>query len=298
MNKTAAIIGYGKMGKIYHSILLKMGFEVAICDPNIEGLIKDYRDLGLEFVEYVFVTTPPNLHFEIGKYFLGLDKKVFLEKPPAINFNQAQSLKQSGSKNLYCGYHAAFNRLFEVVSKLIGNTAIKSIEVINAENIYNYHAPDSWVMDPTVSGGGCLMDNGINTFSVLYNFVDVTGIQAYSQKSRQLPVEDLVQAQFTFNSINEQGLISYSSDWLAAKDNEIRVFKFVTEDSEIVVNQANNTIVLNGKLHDFDITRTSEYERMVIDTFEYFETGKTKLKFDFFEPIELVLGCYKVANQS
>jgi len=192
LNLKIAIIGFGKIGKIYKQILDSFGYEIIICDTASTLYIKDYREDSLKTCDLI-ITTPPALHFEIAEYFLRLGKKVLIEKPPVINRNQINILKELDKGSLlYCAYHTVFNPLFGEINTLINTDELKSIEIINREYIYNYHKQNGWITNSKISGGGCLIDNGINSFSVVMNYVNSIKFVSGNLESRYLNVEDLV----------------------------------------------------------------------------------------------------------
>lgn len=83
----SGLIGYGYWGKIVHSKL-----NDCIINPP-------YDD-----VDWIFVTTPPNSHFNIVKEYLNKRKNVFCEKPLTLSVEQTQeliNLSTSLNKKLY-----------------------------------------------------------------------------------------------------------------------------------------------------------------------------------------------------
>jgi len=76
--------------------------------------------------------------------------------------------------HLYFAYHAAFNPMTLQTKELIAKTIqagdkIKSFKVESKEDVRNYHGGNSWIFDPAISGGGCLIDSGINAISIVHN---------------------------------------------------------------------------------------------------------------------------------
>lgn len=93
--KKVGIIGVGKWGEI---ILSKLNLI-----SNVEiKLDRSYdKNLVLPYLDWIFVTTSVESHFEIVKHFLELGINVFCEKPIAESHNQALQLyKIAESKQL------------------------------------------------------------------------------------------------------------------------------------------------------------------------------------------------------
>lgn len=84
--KKVGIIGVGKWGR---TILSKLDLI-----SNVEiKLDRSYeKNLVLPYLDWIFVTTSVESHFEIVKHFLELGINVFCEKPIAENSNQALQL--------------------------------------------------------------------------------------------------------------------------------------------------------------------------------------------------------------
>lgn len=278
-----------------------MGYDIMICDIYSLSYIQDYKDERLKICDLIIITTPPSLHFEIAHYFLQLGKRVVIEKPPVINKDQINILKELDVENLiYCAYHTAFNPLFGKIDKHLDISSIQSIEIINKEYIYNYHKQDGWITNPEISGGGCLIDNGINSFSVILNLVNSINFVSGHLESRHIQVEDLVEISLSAKNNNGSEVsIKYISDWFY-KENEERKYIIRSKNDILELNIAQNKIFLNGSevKNDFgdinSVQEVEEYRALVADIFRYFETHESYIKNDKFEPLELVLSCYNL----
>tara|TARA_B100001094_G_scaffold208381_1_gene202270 strand:- start:1252 stop:1947 length:696 start_codon:yes stop_codon:yes gene_type:complete len=80
------LIGYGYWGKIIHSKLEQVSNVKFICRS------KDTYIDKLDSVDWVFVVTPDNTHYEIVKSCILNGKNVFCEKPFTANFQDALAL--------------------------------------------------------------------------------------------------------------------------------------------------------------------------------------------------------------
>jgi len=116
-------------------------------------------------------------HPEITAYSLSLGKRVIVEKPFAVKFSDAVKCVEAAKKyntHLYFAYHAAFNPLTlqskEQVKKFLDKgDKIASFKFISKEDVRNYHGANSWIFEPSIAGGGCLIDSGVNCMSVVHN---------------------------------------------------------------------------------------------------------------------------------
>ena len=80
------LVGYGHWGKILYSKLKKLSNVKFICRS------KDTYIDKLDSVDWVFVVTPDNTHYEIVKSCILNGKNVFCEKPFTANFQDALAL--------------------------------------------------------------------------------------------------------------------------------------------------------------------------------------------------------------
>jgi hypothetical protein len=89
------LIGNGYWGSIVQSKLIIQTdlLYVANSKDNIDDILNKFD------VDYVFVCTPTDTHYEIVKKCLNHNKNVFCEKPFTGDFNKAQELYEISEKN-------------------------------------------------------------------------------------------------------------------------------------------------------------------------------------------------------
>jgi predicted dehydrogenase len=92
------VIGIGYWGKIILRNLESMGKKnIVVCDTTFSNEKKyqdyeafnDYKQLDCD---HVFITTPTSTHYEICKYFLEKEVKIFCEKPLTTLSSEAEEL--------------------------------------------------------------------------------------------------------------------------------------------------------------------------------------------------------------
>jgi len=117
-----AVVGLGYIAQVCHLPFLKKNRSVkiiALVDKNKNLLNKissqynvdttyvDYKKLNKHKIDAVVICLNKFLNFEVSKYFLAKKISVFCEKPIAINYNNALTLKNLAIKNnktLVVGY--------------------------------------------------------------------------------------------------------------------------------------------------------------------------------------------------
>ena len=132
-NVSVAVIGCGYWGKNLVRKFHELGALQAISDPN-ETVLKTFQETygvkGLSpeeifassSIDAVVIAAPAELHHELTMQALKSGKHVFVEKPIALNLQQAQEMydtAQAASKVLMVGhllqYHPAFLKLKQLV---------------------------------------------------------------------------------------------------------------------------------------------------------------------------------------
>lgn len=176
-----AIIGLGHISKFYLKSIKKQPQAelVAVCDLDSDKLIK-YKSskipsfnslnklLASGGFDAVMVTTPNNSHFSIISKCLKAHKHVLCEKPLALTLRQTKILTADAAKRnllLMTAYHRRYNRN---ILKLVGRkNNIKIVYARYLEDIVVHSGNESRYFNSKKSGGGCVIDNGINVFDLL-----------------------------------------------------------------------------------------------------------------------------------
>ena len=87
------LIGYGKWGKILHDKLTQITNVEFVCTS------KDNYISKLEKVDWVFVATPNDTHYEIVKTCIKSGKNVFCEKPLTPTYKESLELYELATKH-------------------------------------------------------------------------------------------------------------------------------------------------------------------------------------------------------
>jgi len=186
-NYRVGIIGMGKMGRIRkHELDLNPNFEViAICDinnavarefPNL-SFSNHWEDVLEEEIDVVVVCTFNHIVPTIICEALDRGLNVFSEKPPGASVADVERIIESESKASNCVLKFGFNHRFHY-SVMEAKAIIDSGRygsVLWARGIYgkagslDYH--ENWRANPSLSGGGILLDQGIHMIDLLRYFL-------------------------------------------------------------------------------------------------------------------------------
>nr|WP_319394458.1 Gfo/Idh/MocA family oxidoreductase [uncultured Desulfobacter sp.] len=177
------IIGYGKMGKLRHSVLNHMGNHtvVHVCDPiENHGDFKFSRDpyqlINDKDVDTVLVCTPNNLIKDLVVRSLDSGKHVFAEKPPGISSVQVEEMMAAEARNpnqkLMFGFNHRYHESIRTAKAHIDSGQYGDILWMRGR--YGKSVDESffedWRSDRAQAGGGILMDQGIHMLDLLGYF--------------------------------------------------------------------------------------------------------------------------------
>lgn len=94
MKKNIGIVGYGKWAKKIFPSLQKHFNIKFICNSKI-----DYKLINLKKIDWVFVLSNNETHYQILKYFFKKRVKIFCEKPLDSSFKKTSHLYKLAKKN-------------------------------------------------------------------------------------------------------------------------------------------------------------------------------------------------------
>jgi predicted dehydrogenase len=203
----AGIVGFGYMGEIRRRTCdahpdLEL---VAICDPRLQAspvpgvqLHDSWRPLVDDDLDVVFVCTPNNLTPQIVVHALEQDRHVFCEKPPGRSLADIERIVEAERRHPQARLIFGFNHRHHpgiVDAKAIVDSGSLG-RVLTLRGVYGKSGGDtfeeSWRNDPSIGGGGILLDQGIHMLDLFRvfcgDFVEVIGMT--STLHWAIPVED------------------------------------------------------------------------------------------------------------
>ncbi len=136
MDTFGLVLGSGHIGKIHLRHLESRGVK-CVCVDGRENCLEMLREPKISAFDFVLVATPASSHFEYAKRALELGKNVFVEKPLATSFTDAErlvSLAKKKERLLFVGHSERFNPAFERFRKTfcreILRGTLKSIDFV------------------------------------------------------------------------------------------------------------------------------------------------------------------------
>lgn len=269
-------------------------------------------------VNTIIIATPPSNHAEVTELALTLGKRVIVEKPFSTKFEDAPRCAELAKKNkthLYFAYHAAFNPLTlnakEQVKKFTEKgDKITSFKVIFKEDVRNYHGNNSWIFEPAIAGGGCLIDSGVNAMSVVNNvgvgFVVPTSVKLGFKPDFKVEIS----AQVSWKSPDGSITGELIQDWLHVGKEQREISVSFASGNKISFDYATGIVTsrINGKeeLHEVKLRDTGdhhntpmahEYINIVNDAIEEFARPNYVDPLGV-GPFESIMLCYQLHKKS
>lgn len=173
------LIGLGKIGRIHWRHLEEMS-DVQVCaiadrspawregiSPDIQSFDEWETLLEQSDMDAVIISLPHSLHAECAKAALRAGKHVFIEKPLATNFADAQRLvacaEETGRRLMVNMTHRFYPPL-QHAKKLLNENVIG--QVISVRDYYMEAITRSefpaWFFDPEIAGGGVALTDSIH----------------------------------------------------------------------------------------------------------------------------------------
>jgi len=177
-------------------------------------------------LDAVIISTPHMLHFEQAKSCLQKKLHVYIDKPIACNYNDANilvNLAQSNHLHIAVGNQRRYELPYESAKKLIHQKDFGEIYFINylfANSTWGDYKK-IWRGNPELSGGGALMDIGYLALDTLLWMIEkpVFDVFAIATNSKEMEVETTVAlvAQF-FPNIPANITISYDAPFNSVQE--------------------------------------------------------------------------------
>jgi predicted dehydrogenase len=161
-----------------------LGEVVAIADPAVPGALRGLDDLLELEIDGVVIATPSAQHAGQSLAAIEHGKAVFCQKPLALDEPQARRVVEAArASDRLLGVDFCYRRTeaAEAVRRLVASGELG--EIFAAELCFhNAYGPDkAWFYDPSLSGGGCLVDLGIHLVDLalwVLGFPAVTAVEA------------------------------------------------------------------------------------------------------------------------
>lgn len=206
-----AIVGAGAIARAYEAAIAQIEEAriTAVCDVRRDSAAEFAGRTGCEFYtstdelaecgafDVAVVCTPPVSHEAVACALLASGADVLCEKPLAVDPSSAQRMLDAARSNgrlLTMASKFRFARDVRRAQEIAAGGEIG--ELVMVENAFTTRVDmrERWNGDPSISGGGVLMDNGTHAVDVLRAFMGpLSHVQVVEgRRYQKLPVEDTV----------------------------------------------------------------------------------------------------------
>lgn len=323
---TVGLIGCGRWAQAAHIPLLKRSSTVG--DIIVSGVItpQEGRDLvkRLNLTKYehdwqkaienpsidlVIISTPHQLHFDQIKACLLSGKHVHVDKPPTLSYAQFDEVRKIARQN---------NLIFSVHAQMKympGILRVKRIIESNFSAIYQVNGyfwqklfddfQGSWRSNPTLSGGGIMVDSGYHTIDTIH----------YLLNTFKPSEPNFLSHAGTRNASDTVGLLTYRQDNTIVSVSAIRGAPKATQRQRIEifgdggyvefrlqkgVNEEHVTIQyqkMDGTREDYEYNLTNDYLSDPLHMFlEAISTGNAHMRDEIERNLDISGSAVKVLD--
>ncbi len=191
MTLRGAILGFGKVAEKAHApafLARASEFSIdAIAEPGAERRAAAaalfpgarlyaspeellQRETRLDFVD---IATPPHLHAKLALQGLQRRMNVLCEKPLSLNFKDFESLKAQAAgqgRSVFTVHNWKQAPIFAKAAEILGSKALGEIRHAELHVLRDKPAASAdgdWRTNPSLAGGGILVDHGWHAFYLL-----------------------------------------------------------------------------------------------------------------------------------
>lgn len=137
-------------------------------------------------IDAVIISTPPQYHEPLSLAAFAAGKHVLVEKPMAATVEACRSMASAATKAglvLAVGYNHRYFEALKLVRDTVQSGALGTLSHVRAyaghTGLSEFKAP--WMYDPSIMGGGALMDNGTHVIDLVrYVMGDVTEVYGHA----------------------------------------------------------------------------------------------------------------------
>lgn len=246
--------GAGNVFDFYERAAARLGNVefAAVADPDHTKLttrrksgrilVTDFRDLLNEQLDAVVILSPHHLHASQAMSAFRKGIPVLCEKPLATSISEARqaiALAATQRVRLQVAMHCRFRPEIEFIYKHIDGPVVR----FEQRYLENWTSAGSWFFDPRTSGGGVLLDVGINQIDWLLPLLD-----------------GLTPARATFDccgsAVEQEGTIHWrwkngcgttQLSWRADREEKITIIE-TEPGTRFELNHQNHSALVNGAL--------------------------------------------------
>ena len=231
-NTKIAVIGLGGVAQLVHlpilskinsvdivavSELSKTRLNTVAEKFHVKERFTNYKEM-IEKVDFdaAIISTPTNTHKEIAVELLNKKKHVLIEKPIALNYNEAKEIDDAAKKNkchAMVGMNFRFRPDTMLLKSLINSGELGDLFYIKCGWARKQSSQQKWFYKKSLAGGGVLLDLGIvllDTALWLLDFPKIKNVSAQNFNHTQQSMED---SSVGFIRFDNASILNYEVSW-------------------------------------------------------------------------------------
>lgn len=187
---------------------------------SVEEMLKD------EYIDIIYIATPPYTHYEFAMQCLEAGKAVYIEKPITMNYEEALAIDaKAKEKNLpvYAAFYRRGLQKFIGIKELLDSGQIGAIRMVRVTHWAEPTEEEkrgelTWRLQKEMSGGGKFWDLAVHTLDILeFFFGKMTSFEGkVVNQGGYYEIDDTVITTFQY----ENGIVGTGS-WCFVSDKNV-----------------------------------------------------------------------------
>lgn len=235
-----ALVGFGNVAVEGHLPAFRQHRQftiVAVCDTAEERLAlaaeqlptaKRYASvdelLKNERLDFVDVATPPASHATIALQALARRVNVLCEKPLTTHSDECSRIRSAASAAravVFTAHNWKYAPIFRTAKRAVRRGDIGAVTHVRLETVRTTPPSDAgnggtWRLDPTLAGGGIMVDHGWHAFYLARHLVDADPVAISARTSQRkfttAGVEDTAECTIEFPEARAEIFLTWAGD--------------------------------------------------------------------------------------
>jgi predicted dehydrogenase len=153
---------------------------------GIKEIFSDYKDiLKRDDIDAVIIGIPNKFHAPYAIEFMQNGKDVFVEKPMAMNTEEAELVEKAAAENgriVMVGHMWRFDEEVNFLKRVADSGKLGKIIKTKGYGIHENWGPEGWFTKKELAGGGALADMGVHAMdTVRYIMGDPKAVEVYAK---------------------------------------------------------------------------------------------------------------------
>jgi len=226
------IIGLGSIAQLVHlPILSKLENAelAALCEINKNRLktigekypsakkYQDYKEMTEnENLDAVIIATPTSTHTEIALHCLKSNINVLIEKPIAINYEEAKEINNAAKKHkkiAMVGMNLRFRPDAMLMKSIINSGELGELFYIKCSWLRKKSSAQKWFVNKKQSGGGVVIDLGIVLLDLALWMFNNNKIESVSVQTFNHALKDIEESAIGLIRFENEQVIAFEVSW-------------------------------------------------------------------------------------